>query len=125
MKEGAMVCVLAAVLLMSAQAGAMASNEPMCGGWSAAAASDSNVVAAAQFAVKAEEKALREKGGAEPAGLELAEIREAAQQVVAGVNYRLKLTVRLDGRQKEAEAIVWWQAWREPEPYQLTSWNWE
>jgi hypothetical protein len=30
----------------------------------------------------------------------------------------------LDGREKQAEAIVWWQAWRNPDPYQLTSWKW-
>jgi hypothetical protein len=33
--------------------------------------------------------------------------------------------VKLDDTEKEAEAVVWWQAWRKPDPYQLTSWIWK
>ena len=58
-------------------------------------------------------------------GLELVRILSAQEQVVAGMNYRLKLRVKLNGAEKDAEAVVWWQAWREPEPYRLTSWRWE
>jgi hypothetical protein len=54
----------------------------------------------------------------------LVRILGAEQQVVAGLNYRLQLRVTLDGEEKTAEALVWWQAWRKPEPYQLTSWTW-
>jgi hypothetical protein len=32
--------------------------------------------------------------------------------------------VKHDGVEKTADAVVWWQAWRKPDPYQLTSWTW-
>ena len=80
------------------------------------------VVAAANFAVKEEEKVLRnEKKGL----LSLVTILGAEEQVVAGMNYRLKLKVTLDGQEKTAVAVVWWQAWNEKTPYTLTSWDWE
>jgi hypothetical protein len=41
------------------------------------------------------------------------------------MNYRLRLKVKVNGREKEGEAVVWWQAWRTPQPYQLTSWQWK
>ena len=90
------------------------------GAYSTASVTNKEVVAAAAFAIKAEEKA-----SGENAKLELVEIQGAESQVVAGLNYRLKLKVKLNGTEKTAEAIVWWQAWRKPEPYQLTSWNWK
>ena len=112
-------------LLMSAPAEEGASrDEPVCGGWSSAVVTDPNVAAAATFALQAQEKALQKEAGARPVRLELVAIHEAGQQVVAGINYRLKLTVRVDGKEKAAEAIVWWQAWRKSDPYQLTSWTW-
>jgi len=40
------------------------------------------------------------------------------------LNYRLTLRVTIDAHEKEAEAVVWWQAWRKPDPYQLKSWMW-
>jgi hypothetical protein len=36
----------------------------------------------------------------------------------------LKQYVSLDGEDKEAEAVVWWQAWRQSDSHQLTSWKW-
>jgi len=33
--------------------------------------------------------------------------------------------VKVDGDEKTAEAVVWWQAWRKSAPYQLTTWNWK
>lgn len=77
----------------------------------------------ANFAVNAQQKAMQEKK-MDPPTLELVTILQAEQQVVAGMNYRLKLKVKLNGKEKTAEAIVWWQAWRKPNPYQLTSWSW-
>ena len=118
------VCGLAVALLMAWCADTSVAKEPVVGGWSPVAVSDKNVVAAAAFAVKAEEKAIRKKAGEKPASLELIAIREAEQQVVAGMNYRLTLTVKLNGQEKTAEAVVWWQGWRQPDPYQLTSWDW-
>ncbi len=95
----------------------------MPGGYATASVTNKEVVAAADFAVKAQ--AIREKTDEKPAKLELVTILGAEQQVVAGMNYRLQLKVKLNGKEKLAEALVWWQAWRKPNPYQLTSWNWE
>jgi hypothetical protein len=88
------------------------------------AVANKEVVAAAAFAVNAQQKAMQEKKNVDSPTLELVTILQAEQQVVAGINYRLKLKVMLNGKEKPAEAIVWWQAWRKPNPYQLTSWTW-
>jgi hypothetical protein len=61
----------------------------------------------------------------EPPKLELVTILQAEQQVVAGMNYRFKLRVKLKGKETTADAIVWWRAWRKPKPYQLTLWTWK
>ena len=95
------------------------------GGHSEVSVTNKEVVVAAAFAIEAEEKAMQGEKDAKAAKLELVEILSASQQVVAGINYRLKLKVMLNGKEKEAEAVVWWQAWREPDPYQLTSWTWK
>ena len=104
------------------------------GGFRSVSATERGVKAAATFAIQAHQPALREKpagqagSGSQPPPaprLELVRILRAEQQVVAGLNYRLQLRVTLDGEEKTAEALVWWQAWRKPEPYQLTSWTWK
>jgi hypothetical protein len=40
------------------------------------------------------------------------------------MTYRLQLRVTLDGEEKTADALVWWQAWRKPESYPWTTWTW-
>ena len=97
---------------------------PMVGGYSALAVTNKEVIDAAAFAVKIQQKVMQHSKG-EPAKLELTAIEGAEQQVVAGMNYRLRLKVKVDGVEKDAEAVVWWQPWRKSEPYQLTSWKWE
>ena len=94
------------------------------GGYSPAVIADKGVVAAAKFAVTAQEKAMQDKDDCASITLKLVKILSAKQQVVAGINYRLDLKVSLNGESKEAEVVVWWQAWRKPDPYRLTSWNW-
>ncbi|GFE56217.1 cystatin domain-containing protein [Geobacter sp. AOG1] len=98
---------------------------PMVGGYTALAVTNKEVTDAAVFAVKIQQKVMQRPEGEPPAKLELTAIVEAEQQVVAGMNYRLRLKVKVDGVEKDAEAVVWWQPWRKPEPYQLTSWNWQ
>ena len=98
--------------------------QSMPGGYSKASVTDKEVAAAAAFAVAAQEKAMQDPKGGKPAKLELVKVVDAEQQVVAGMNYKLKLKVKVDGKEKQAEAVVWWQAWRKPDPYQLTSWKW-
>lgn len=82
------------------------------------------VVRAAEFAVAAQQRVIRAATGEASTRLGLVRIDAAEQQVVAGIRYRLRLTVTLDDRRKAAEADVWWQAWRTPDPYRLTSWIW-
>jgi hypothetical protein len=91
----------------------------LVGGYSEASVTNTEVVAAAQFAVNAQ--ALSVQRG--PA-ISVVEILSAQQQVVAGMNYRLRMKVKVDGKDRDVEAVVWWQAWRKPDPYQLTSWAW-
>lgn len=97
---------------------------PRLGGWSEAAVTEPEVVAAANFAIKEQEKAIQKSKGTPTAKLRLSSILSAKTQVVAGINYRFKLNVILDGKKQKAEATVWWQAWRKPDPYRLTSWKW-
>lgn len=94
-------------------------NTNLPGGYSQVAANDELVIAAAEFAVA-------EQGKTQPnTQLKLERVASAQQQVVAGMNYKLTLSVSVDGKAREAEAIVWWQAWRNPNPYILTSWAWK
>jgi hypothetical protein len=94
--------------------------QPRLGGYTTTPATGKEVIRAASFAVRAQEKV-----NGNTSRLELVEILEAESQVVAGMNFRLKLKVKLNGKERTAEAVVWWQAWRKPEPYQLRSWNWK
>ena len=104
------------------------------GGFAVVSTTDREVTSSAAFAVKAQQTALRKeavglddpKAKPQPVPrLALVRIVAAEHQVVAGMNYRLQLRVTLDGQEKTAEALVWWQAWRKPEPYQLISWTWK
>lgn len=97
----------------------------MTGGYSAIAVTNNEVMDAAVFAVKMQQNVIQHQEREPLAMLELTAIEGAEQQVVAGMNYRLRLKVKVDGVVKDAEAVVWWQPWRKPEPYQLTSWNWK
>lgn len=79
---------------------------PLAGGFRQTATTDGEVLKAAQFAVKAHD-----------AKLTLQSINAAEQQVVAGINYKLKLTTS-DGR--KADAVVWCKL---DGSYELTSWQ--
>ena len=85
------------------------------GGWSKASVSDANVRKAAQVAVDTASKAAGKP-------FTLVSVDAAEQQVVAGMNYSLKLTVKVAGKTRSADATVWWQSWR-PVPFELTSWD--
>ena len=121
----ASVCIMASVVCVALCASNGVAKEPLVGGFSKASVSEKEVVDAAAFAVKAEAKAMQESKESLPVKLELVKIVSAEQQVVAGMNYRLKLKVKLNGQEKVADVVVWWQAWRTPDPYQLTSWEWK
>jgi len=110
------------------------SSDRKVGGFAVVSTTEREVKSAAAFAVKAQQTELRKEavGLDDPKAkpqpiprLALVRIVAAEHQVVAGMNYRLQLRVTLDGEEKTADALVWWQAWRKPEPYQLTSWTWK
>ncbi len=92
---------------------------PKLGGYARASVRNKEVVAAAAFAIKAQEKA-----GGKTTKPELVKILRAESQVVAGTNYRLTLKVKLSGKERTAEAIVY-RPLKKGEPDQLTSWNWK
>ncbi len=99
--------------------------EPTVGGYAKVPVADSDVIKAAEFAINAQSETIQQPGDQQPSKLRLLKILRAEQQVVAGTNYRLTLSVKEIGNlQRTAEAIVWWQAWR-PNPYELTSWTWK
>ena len=79
---------------------------------------------AAAYAIQAQERLLQTEKGAEGSKLKLVKIIAAREQVVAGMNYHLKLLVKANHKDRQADVVVWWQAWRQPEPYELTSWKW-
>lgn len=95
------------------------------GGFSKVPTTDRELVAAASFAVKAQGELMQKKKDSPPTKLKLIKVISAQQQVVAGMNYRMKLEVDLNGGNYEADVVVWWQAWRKPDPYRLTSWKWK
>jgi hypothetical protein len=115
--------VASCLLVMTACGKVDSAPQSMPGAYAAASVTDPNVQAAARFAIDAEQQALLKAG--ESGTLDLVSILGAEQQVVAGVNYRLRLRVRRSGQAQDAAALVWWQAWRKPDPYQLTSWQWQ
>lgn len=98
--------------------------KPVPGGYSAISVTSSEAVAAAQFAVDAQNRRLRADSPSSGAMLRLIRLVQADEQVVAGKNYRLVLRVAGDGGERTAVATVWWQSWRTPDPYQLTAWEW-
>lgn len=111
-----------AVALLAAVHASPAADAPRPGGYTAAPADSKDVLKAARFAVEAHAKSLTNG----PA-LGLARVTSAETQVVAGTNYRLVLVVK-QGKEREerrAEAVVWWQPWRTPDPYHLSSWAWK
>ncbi len=93
----------------------------VAGGYSEAPVNSAEVRTAALYAVQAQGQA----NGGGGSKLELLAVESAAQQVVSGINYRLQLKVSQNGKTRTAEAVVWWQSWRKPDPYQLTSWTWK
>lgn len=115
------MAVLSAILMLSGLP-VRAAEAPRPGGYTPAPLDSKDVAKAARFAVEARSQSLTNG----PA-LRLGRVASAETQVVAGTNYRLVLVVKEGPEKKErqAEATVWWQPWRTPDPYQLTAWNWK
>lgn len=79
------------------------------GGYTPVAATDEQALAAAKFAV-----------GAQEPKLVFQSLDKAEQQVVAGKNYRLTLKVKLNGATRGANAVVWHKL---DGQYEVTSWK--
>ena len=117
--------LLCCLVMVTMVIGCSLVREPIAGGQSAAEVDSPAVVEAATFAIQQQEKKLRLQPETTAATLRLVSILSATQQVVAGANYRMRLKVTLNGTERKALATVWWQAWRTPDPYQLTAWEWQ
>ena len=85
------------------------------GGWSAVAVDDAKVKIAAQRAVALQ-------ASIEQSELKLLSIDDAQRQVVAGINYKLRLSVTKGPQQRKASATVWGKL---DGTYELTAWSWD
>ncbi|HEX8688311.1 MAG TPA: GerMN domain-containing protein [Pyrinomonadaceae bacterium] len=107
-----LVALAGAAGTAAAQAGRQ--DAPVAGGYREVPAVGRDVLRAARFAV-------REQGRRGRRPLSLLAVRRAEQQVVAGLNYRLELSVRSGGETRAATAVVY-QNLRNT--LSLTEWNW-
>jgi hypothetical protein len=94
-----LLAALAFVIIGAAAPTSSAQVEPVAGGYSERPTSDTGVAAAARFAV-------RERGRRIGQRVTLLEVRRAETQVVAGLNYRLHLTVRESRKERDVTAVV-------------------
>ena len=86
---------------------------PIVGGYKEASKTDREVVSAARFAIKSRKR--RQRGS-----LSLISIERAETQVVAGINYRLCLKVKMKGKTQDVGAVVYENLRHK---YSLSSWN--
>ena len=89
-----------------------------CGGYTKAETDDTEVAAAANFAMKARENTLRKDD--KDASVSLVAIVEAAKQVVAGINYKMLLKVNINDKDQLVEVVVWKKL---SDDYELCSWK--
>jgi hypothetical protein len=75
---------------------------PIAGGYNAASKTSKEVKAAAAFAIKE----LQKKGGG-GGKIKLLSVKQAETQVVAGINYKLCLSVKMNGKTQTIGAIVY------------------
>jgi hypothetical protein len=94
----------------------------MVGAYSAASLISPDVSAAANFALAAENKILNKANNSDNA-IQLISIDRASKQVVAGYNYKLEMTVNINGVGKKILAIVY-QGLSSNPTFSLTSWVW-
>ena len=108
--------VVAAMLTHGASGGTVTNATPsLMGGWSNVSTTNAHVIVAAQNAVDAQAKLAQEK-------LALAAIVDAQQQVVAGMNYKMTVSVDRAGTNVLAAAVVWAKL---DGTYETTKWEWK
>ena len=93
--------------------GLQAQQSPIAGGYQQASTTESDVVSAAKFATKKEK---RKKG----IRLSLISIERAEKQVVAGINYRLCLRVKIKDKIQNVTTIVYRNL---RQKYSLSNWE--
>lgn len=98
---------------MAGMGATLAQEVPLAGGYAEASVNDSEVRTAARFAIQAREK---QQGSR----LSLISIERAETQVVAGLNYRLRLKVKGGGRTQDVTAVVYKDL---RQRFRLTSWE--
>lgn len=103
----ASTCLISACAQKETMAGAPVQVEKM----------NRRIIQIANFAVETQQKKTDTK-------LVFVKVLDASSQVVAGANYKITMEVTEAGKTKKAEAVVWEQTWRKPDPLQLTSWTW-
>ncbi len=100
MMKRVLLAALSFVMLWAAPPAAMAQDTPIAGGYSERATNDRGVAAAAAFAA-------RERGRRTGRRVTLVAIKRAETQVVAGLNYRLLLSVREGRDARNVTAVVY------------------
>lgn len=95
--------------------GITANAQRVLGGYKSVETDDSRVIAAAEFAVNN-----RVENNTEQEGMTLDSIDKAEIQSVAGTNFRLCLTVKLDDETQQVSVVVYQNLQQE---YKLTSWT--
>ncbi len=122
--QALMILVALGIAFGCATVGLGQGGVPIVGGYKEAATDDSEVVAAAEFAISAR----KEKEGGP---LSLVSIKRAESQVVQGTNYRLCLEVKAADEtdagveSQDVRVVVWSKLTRpgEKKQYQLTRWE--
>jgi Aspartic acid proteinase inhibitor len=112
------IALAALFIILGSVSASFAQSDQIVGGYGDANVKDKNVIAAAKFAVK--KGAVKEK-----ATITLVSIKQAQQQVVAGLNYEvcLEINVKKSGKKavkKYAKAVVYRNL---KNVYSLTSWK--
>lgn len=106
--------LLSALVLSGGVAAARPAQEPpIAGGYRERSVTERGVASAARFAV-------REEARREGTPISLLSVRRAETQVVAGLNYRLLLSVRVRGEVRDVSAVVYQDL---KQSYSLTSWE--
>ena len=110
-----LACLILSSIAYASDCESNSVSKPIPGGWSSVAVDDARVKLAARQAVAAQ-------ASIDGTELALVAIEDAQRQVVAGINYQLKLLVTKGDQRQRANATVWGKL---NGSYELTAWAWE
>src|SRR5216684_1509234 len=119
MTKNLRILIMAAIVLTAVNSptgvtrGAATHEGQIVGGYGERSNNDAEVVAAARFAIKKERQTLHSR-------ILLISINRAEMQVVAGLNYRLCMTVKVSGRTRNVTVVVYKTL---KQKLSLTSWT--